>query len=741
MTNKALARPGDSKKPSNKSSSRTQSAPSKRQSIPSPNGDFHNPYNFVPALPRDKAIEQKSELGDRHPAGHGVYQPGLWSGQISIHLTTKTPLLIPDAAIAEEIKEGKSKGHKTFKTRTDADGLPLLPSTSIKGMLRAAYEIITNSRLSIFEKHGDRLAYRMPPQMSVIPARVTRLDDDVLMFRLMDIAKLKRYENGPNLPLDKGESSAARRYPNNTLPNHGKAVWVQLDNENEVIQIIPRKKHSEKLGWRKGWVYLTGANIKNKQFERVFLEKEEQNVLVFKNQSENSKKQDRKDVIQLWQDLIKDYKEIHEKDLKQRQENGVHPGAYLGDEPGKTGWSQHIYDENSESLKQGTLCYVEIDSNNRITAVVPVIISRHLYKVAPDKLLDKTLCPPEAIDDLSPTDRVFGWVRRTDSRRSKFKTAYKGNLRISAVKCLAKNRQDAIKEFAREELPLAILGSPKEEQARFYLAEDDQGTPLKKGIEKAKGYRTGQGLRGRKVYPHHQGLPESHWSEPTRDRTQRSQNDHFQEYRRPRKDGNEQRDDQNRSIKDWVKQDVTFSARIDVTNLSGVELGALLYLLSLPDNHFHRLGGGKPLGFGSVRLDINWEQTDLRRGSDWKTFYETLDESQLNNQSSDPRLTITAYQDEVKAIYGNSEEFENIPFIQAFLQAAKGFDDQKPVHYPRVRPKGFRGGNPPPHPDGESFKWFTENERTGRDGGDRLSLSSLLDESGLPYLDDKDRGR
>lgn len=727
MTNKALARPGNPQKKPNKLASKTQSTPSTQQFSSSTDGAFYNPYNFVPALPRDKAIKQNSELGDRHPAGHGVYQHNLWSGQITVNLTTKTPLLIPDAATLEE----QDNGHKVFKTRTDTNGLPLLPATSVKGMLRAAYEIVTNSRLSIFEKHGDRLAYRMPAQMSVTPARVQRMDDNTLIIQPMSMAKLLRYKVGNNLPKDKGESQAAIRYSNQSLPNHGKAVWVKVDSNHKVTAIKPRKKDSDAPGYQEGWVCLTGANISGKRFERVFLETDEAPLRF------SGEEKDR--IIQLWNELILNYKKIHQKDLKKREDADIHPGAYLGDDPGETGWSRHIYEENAEILNRGTLCYLE-RRGNQITALLPVIISRHLYDCSPDLLLDETLSPPEKIDDLSPVDRVFGWVRRTDSKRSAFKTAYKGNLRISAVTCLAKSRQAAIEEFVGEGVPLAILGAPKPEQARFYLAGDAQGTPLEKGSEKARGYQEGQGLRGRKVYPHHQGLPENHWSEPMRDRTQTSQANHFQEYRRPRKDGTEQRDDQNRSIKDWVKQGVTFSARIDVTNLSAVELGALLYLLNLPDNHFHRLGGGKPLGFGSVRIDINWEQTNLRQGSDWKTFYETLDPTQLSTPNSDPQGTITAYKDEVKAIYGTSEEFDSVPLIQSFLRSAQGFDDQKPVHYPRVRPRGFQG-NPPPHPEGESFKWFTENERTGRNGGDRLPLPSLLNGSGLPYLDDQDRGR
>ena len=714
--------------------------------------EFHNPYNFVPTLPRDNAIEQKSDLGDASPAGHGVYHNHLWSGQIAIEITTQTPLLIPDAATSEEIEAGDSKGHKTFKTRLGADGLPLLPATSIKGMLRSAYEIVTNSRLSIFEKHGDRLAYRMPAEgkpangMAIAPARVEKLNDRILQLRLMKSVKLKRYRSsyGATLPVDKGESEDALRYGNGELPNCGKAVWVRVEGDKaiDIKPMKPGQQHSDEPEYRRGWVCLTGANIANKQFERIFLEREDDRILTFERQSEGSQNQSREEIVALWRDLIANYQKIHEKDLEKRKEDGFAPKDYLGDEPGQTGWSRHIYEPGAEVLQQGTLCYVEMDGAGRINALLPVAISRHLYEKSPDNFLDPTLAPPESMADLSPVDRVFGWVRRTDTERSQFKTAYKGNLRISAVKCLAKKRKDAIADFAAEGLPLAILGAPKPEQVRFYLAEDRKGTPLDRGKEKATGYRDGQSLRGHKVYPHHQGLPDGHWDDPMRDRTQHAEGGHFQEYRRPRKEGSEQRDSQNRSLKDWVKPGVTFAARMDITNLSSVELGALLYLLELPEGCFHRLGGGKPLGFGSVRSRVKWEGTDLRLGSEWRTFYETLTFAG-DLTPTDPKTTIETYKAEVAGVYGDRdpENFETVPFIQAFLRSAKGFDDQKPVHYPRIRPETCQG-NPPPDPEGESFKWFVENERVGQNL--RLSLPFLARDRGLPYLQepkDEAKGR
>ena len=168
---------------------------------------FHNPYNFVPALPRDSKAIQDSELGDHKPKGHGRYRPNRWTGRIAVKLTTVTPLLIPDAAQMGV----DDKDHKTFPVRIGTDGKPYLPPTSIKGMLRSAYEAVTNSRLSVFESHDARLAYRLPAKKgtSVIPARVEQRADG-LYLRLLEAAKLPRYDKSGDIAVLVGVRYAQR---------------------------------------------------------------------------------------------------------------------------------------------------------------------------------------------------------------------------------------------------------------------------------------------------------------------------------------------------------------------------------------------------------------------------------------------------------------------------------------------------------------------------------------------------
>ena len=423
--------------------------------------------------------------------------------------------------------------------------------------------------------------------------------------------------------------------------------------------------------------------------------------------------------------MILNYQHIHEKDLEQRKSKEKSPRDYLGNTPGQTAWSRQVWDREYSELREGFLCYVRL-SGDYVEGIYPVSISRDLYAVAPLSLLPPSLRPSTSLSQLSPADRVFGWVNQRG------KGAYKGNVRIGPVTCITP-REQAIEYFGTPGLPLAILGQPKPQQARFYVAASQTGEAQANGLTKEDaGYSPGKGLRGRKVFPHHNGLPEGHWNEATKDRTQQASNRHFQEYRRPQLHGQEQRDNQNRSIQGWVRSGTEFTFDIHVTNLSKVELGALLWLLSLPENHYHRFGGGKPLGFGSVRLEIISANMHLHDGKGWKEFYSTLDD--VTPALADRHALVQAYQEAVRLSYGKSTSFEQVSFIAAWLKMATGHADTLPTHYPRARQQG-QGGPVPPHPEGLAYEWFVANDRTGHKSGPQVSLPDLEADTGLPMLD------
>jgi CRISPR-associated protein (TIGR03986 family) len=726
----------------------SRAAPQPRRDVP---GEFHNPYNFIPAPPRVTS----GPLADARPCGHERYHADRYTGTIGVRLTTVTPLLLADAALAET----DQKDHRTLPQRLGHDGRPFIPPTSIKGMLRTAFEAVTNARFGIFAGHDERVAYRAAAQegLALVPAIVEngmitlqRGTTDVLPpgnrpepGRVQHAAWLPRYNREVGLdPLP---------YRDGTVPAHGDLVWCWAVRKRHrsnrfdfwgVIEIArseadlgPQPRRDAEVRKFNGWVCITNQNIGNKHDERVFFEHGLPAVKIPLSDS----------VKQGWWELVRNYQSIHEDDLAARRKQGQRGEDFLGREPGRTAWSRHVYEKGAENLDgRTTLCHALVRKEGGqfiVEALYPVMISRKLYDQSPLELLEASgnLTPARSIDELSPADRVFGWVSQSSDETTDGVHAYRGNLRIGPVTC---HSADAVEEFAPPGLPLAILGQPKPQQARFYVAANRDGGAQDNGLGKEEaGYGDGKALRGRKVYPHHRHLPRDHWRNPLEDRTGAHVDAVFQEYRRPNgPKGN--RDNQNRSITSWVRPGAVFTFDIHVTNLSAEELGALLWLLQLstePQAAHFRLGGGKPLGLGSVKIEVQsagaTASCQIQNGRAVGDSYRVL--GHTHDANFDAAAAIDAFKQAVVAGYGERrpgnasvrDGFEEVPFIRAFLTAARGFEDGLPIHYPRARQPGHQGPVPP-HPEGKAYEWFVANDRERR-----CALADLADDHGLPMLE------
>lgn len=727
----------------------------RERAMPRRGPDFHNPYNFVPAPPRNTS---DPDLGDQCPVDQDAFMLDRYSGWIRVRMTAKTPLLVPDTERAQE----SANGHKTFPLRVDADGKPLIPASSVRGMLRSAYEAVTNSRLGRFsrDQHGDRLAFRMEARegLRLIPARVEKgqihlltgtssIGADGRPTGPMYAAWLPRYDWNGRV------ASGAVRYADGSLPAHGDEVVCRIEKMQHSgpdftfwrVREAARGNDLQDLGRQPdasaargntapaqpaemrrvhGWVCVTNANINRKHDERVFFHDATGAPGPFPVTKAHCR---------MWRELIQNYQSIHQDDLRLQERKGQAYDAYLGPEPVQTAWSRHVYTKADRELTDGTLCYVRLNADQSdVEALFPVMIARELYRSSPWDLLHESLRPAAAIDQLSPADRVFGWVKLdadTGSRSRGERVAARGLLRVGPVHCES-STADAVESSDPPGVPLAILSTPKPQQGRFYVAQSPNGEAQDDGLSKQDaGYSPGKGLRGRKVYPHQSSLPDGHWDNPTEDRTQQPRGTpaHYQEYRRPCKNRQEQRDDQNRSILGWVKPGAQFSFDLHVLNVSKVELGALLWLLELPQDCFFRFGGGKPLGFGSVRLAI--DSLEVRAGDALRVRYNAWHEA---TPANDPRTeAIDAFRNAVVRAYPPAAGgFNDVLFIRAFLTACRGHGDNLPTHYPRATADGQPG---PPSPDGESFKWFVANERDDA----RHALRDSASDTGLPTLPEK----
>lgn len=720
-------------------------APRTPQQKTSPD-DFHNPYTFVPAPPRDGYV---GEFADSPGPGHHRLHPDRWSGRIGVRLTVVTPLLLLDTARAWVDPDTR---HETYPVLR-RDGSPHLSATAVKGMLRAAYEAVTNSRMSVFTGHRERLGMRMASTdaQRMVPARISDDGREVVLLPgdtppggqkehnpVLHAAWLPRYGvQNPTAPSGYSAQHSDKVDAEVELIQHHRwdrrkqrhvpdfRMWrvMAIARAGEAVPAAaapapqpPQDGRSwyEPRGTTKqitGWVMITERNFSKKHDERVF----------FTDQESPRTEPLTQNLQQQWEDVVNSYVAAHRPtDIQGRRHNGraVGPAEWIGKDPGRTAWSPHLHDSERADLRPGQLCYAEVGQRGKVIGLYPVMIGRRLHDTAPWELLPRSVRPATEPDKLSPADRVFGWAHDEGSG------AYRGHLRVGPVFCV--DAQAAVEsdptQFGADGLPLAILGQPKPQQARFYAADSAAAPhqPLAKSTPREEGYSRGRGLRGRKIYPHHAGVPDGYWDNPVEDRTQKLRDGHYQEYRRPHEgyeDGRltpdrasfkitdrEQRDDQNRSIRGWVRPGAAFEFTVDVTNLGDIEFGALLWLLQLPADHHHRLGYGKPLGFGSVQLDLVPDRTSVCRGHEWVKYYCDLSTSD-GPAGEDPA---------VLSALGNRfvEAMPDRDLVVAAFQAAAIGDPTVAVHYPRTRPEGMDKSVPvPPDPRGRSFTWFVENER------------------------------
>lgn len=198
----------------------------------------------------------------------------------------------------------------------------------------------------------------------------------------------------------------------------------------------------------------------------------------------------------------------------------------------------------------------------------PVMVSRLQYEDSPRDLLDRSLWPATAVDDLSPADRVFGWVA---PERSADTPAHRAQLRITDLVCPAVTKRSVRKLSG---LTLPPLATPKPGQGRFYLGDRNQNgvpRPLGKDVRRADMFTDDRTLRGRKVYPHQA------WLTDLDDETLINR----LRYTPPSTNGEarKERDSQNATLHSWVKGDQEFTFTCRFQDLTEAELGALLWLL------------------------------------------------------------------------------------------------------------------------------------------------------------------
>jgi len=147
-----------------------------------------------------------------------------------------------------------------------------------------------------------------------------------------------------------------------------------------------------------------------------------------------------------------------------------------------------------------------------------------------------------------------------------------------------------------------ILSSPKPTTYQHYLMQQPDGIQTSQGNLKTWSHKNVP-IRGYKNYWHRQTSSDKHdentWIEI--DKVSKS----------------------NPEPINPVSPGTVFNGTIRFDNLTSEELGALLFVIDLPESCCHKLGMGKPLGLGSVKISIT-NLTLINRKERYKSLFDNI---------------------------------------------------------------------------------------------------------------------
>lgn len=540
-----------------------------------PNSEFgaNAPYNFIPLLDSIRSVENDPPAADQ-------YALDKLSGYFDCTLTTLSPLYIRSTLTDEEYKK-KVERTGTKKASDDkpdffSPGKTLrIPGSSLRGMIRTLVEILSSSAIEAVSSQQMFFRAVADKKNSVLGReyrdRMTTKDandkEQVISKAGCIVRKGNRYylyESTPIPELGQSifriEKDSLKPLPNSRTEWWREKIWFNPPKTPRGwVQEL--KLHTEKSipdGWESGWLIVPGhMDVKGKSIKKFWIITEPD----FKSPHKT---------------------EIPFESVLAYRDGGGKPQVTFKEKynnlSNKTPVDFSVLPEIDKS-ENALPCFftIEGEEENKQVNFGHTAYFRLAYNHNPKDLVTAKL----EEDKLDLTQAIFGVAggKKGKAGRVFFEDAFLTDLDPSTV-------------LMDEKFP-KILSSPKPTSYQHYLEQTEEAKAAMRfgrkeewgGQLKFWDSKGGAKLRGHKLYWHREAKD---WYE-NEDKSSSSQHTQIQP----------------------VKPDVKFNFRVRFENLNDIELGALITALFLPEEGMaHKLGMGKPLGLGSVRIDGDLYLTD-----------------------------------------------------------------------------------------------------------------------------------
>ncbi len=660
---------------------------------------FINPYTFIP-LPKSKKKIYEREVEKL-------------TGWIECEMALKTDVFIPNTSYEEalidnrRLKLKENRKHESYEfysyeqidysdEERVAPDKPVIPGSEIRGAIRSVYEVLTDSCLSVLEDKDLSARYIDPKNPGILRCLGNDEWEILPAKRYMLQAKYHEPQRGNDSQVN--YEDRLRRYNNNKIHNtkyiyhkgkkcffidvgsgkkhkleHGSLVNFSLrDKQFEsrngkmldlVEDIVPYD--IKNTVYQKGYIVI-GENIYGKHHESVFVLMTDEEIKEEKLSILSPKKGD-----------IDNFKRIIEK--------------YYGDKKLNTAYknnnhSAYKFIDLNNLKKKGAIIPVWYSKVGERLYMSPAAIGRELYhnKVY-DLVRDYLPCGCER----EGAENVDG--RGNDNKKldscascSLFGTLTKNNLVKSRLRFTDAELLEGDKADYRTPKTLKILGGPKISSFEFYTRPKNNVAIWNADyyIDRDGGehlFNEGDlSISGRKFYWHNSVKKIVDSYSVSRDSEKKNLNVTV------------------RPLKKSDKKSNKFKFKVYFDEIDETELKRLVFSLNFGDNEnnvCHKIGKGKPLGLGSVKIMVHKVFTrsfdidkDGHSISIRKREYQDLD-ILVNSISSKPEY-----------IDCSDETFIKLMTVANFNTINS--TDAKKITYPyKENAKGEK----------EIFKWFAKN--------------------------------
>lgn len=539
------------------------------------------PYNFV-ELP-----EKVVEVSPGFLPSENVYCNNRYTGRIECTLTTESPLYIRCGLTKEEFTNSSESKYlpNFFYTNPSGESTkPVIPGSSLRGMLRNLVEIITFSKID--KVTTDNLVYRAVGDTSSLGHKYRdyflknegNKTFSFLMYAGYMTQKSSDWYIRPASEIIDGVSFARieKSDISDNLPH-----WNNLCNAFEVtVQVEAIRPHSHnkgriKLNYSKARLTNNGIScvvVKTGSAPRKHME------FVFGLPYENSTND-----ILISSEMVQEYKD-------------------------------QITDEQKQLIGEAFV-FQEMQPVFYILEKKKLLFFGHtmMFRLPYEKSVEKFV--PEQLRDLKKidlADAIFGWVDKQELSENMRQRA--SRVFITDAQYQSDERCIWYKGNFNDTITPQILSEPKPTCFQHYLVQPKKDNP-EADKAKLKHYASQPEsetvIRGHKLYWH------KGWH--------KGKKPNFQHL-----EGDNASGTQVTKIKP-INSGITFKFDIHFENLTKVELGALLWVIDICQREDKgkqyrlKLGMGKPLGMGSIKIepqlylsDRHYKYTQLFNENKWE---------------------------------------------------------------------------------------------------------------------------